>query len=514
MTVRNIGLAKFSLLILILNASLVFAQKAESDTSDEGAKASVAEAATAEKAPVVDEEYFELIKLFSDTVDQVERNYVEEISRRELMEAAIRGVLSKLDQYSDYIAPDDLDSFKTGVENQFGGIGIRVGMTDGKLMIITPLVGTPAYEAGVLADDQILQIGSESTEGMSLEDAIRRMKGPVNTSIDLTVKHAHSGEEETFTLMRQVVNVETVLGDHRNQDDSWDYMYDPDSKIGYIRLTSFSRRTHRDLKVALDKLVEEGMKSLVLDLRFNPGGLLSSAVEVADLFLKDGIIVSTEGRNTPSRKWSAKERGTFENFKMAVLVNRYSASASEIVAACLQDHDRAVIVGERTWGKGSVQNIIELEGGRSALKLTTAGYLRPSGKNIHRFEGAGENDDWGVMPEPDNRVRFTPRELNDLMVFHRDTDIVAKRSAVEDQAADTSEDQEADAGDESEGQDANETDANETDESETDESETDESEDQEDQDDDGADESQGSADFNDRQLQRAVEILQDEVAAR
>ena len=145
----------------------------------------------------------------------------------------------------------------------------------------------------------------------------------------------------------------------------------------------------------------------------------------------------------------------------------------------------------------------------SALKLTTAGYLRPSGKNIHRFEGAGENDDWGVMPEPDNRVRFTPRELNDLMVFHRDTDIVAKRSAVEDQAADTSEDQEADAGDESEGQDANETDAN-----ETDESETDESEDQEDQDDDGADESQGSADFNDRQLQRAVEILQDEVAAR
>ena len=503
MTVRNIGLAKFSLLILILNASLVFAQKAESDTAEEGAKASVAEEATAEEAPVVDEEYFELIKLFSDTVDQVERNYVEEISRRELMEAAIRGVLSKLDQYSDYIAPDDLDSFKTGVENQFGGIGIRVGMTDGKLMIITPLVGTPAYEAGVLADDQILQIGSESTEGMSLEDAIKRMKGPVNTSIDLTVKHAHSGEEETFTLMRQVVNVETVLGDHRNQDDSWDYMYDPDSKIGYIRLTSFSRRTHRDLKVALDKLVEEGMKSLVLDLRFNPGGLLSSAVEVADLFLKEGIIVSTEGRNTPSRKWSAKERGTFDNFKMAVLVNRYSASASEIVAACLQDHDRAVIVGERTWGKGSVQNIIELEGGRSALKLTTAGYLRPSGKNIHRFEGAGENDDWGVMPEPDNRVRFTPRELNDLMAFHRDTDIVAKRSAIKDQAADTSEDQ-----------DANEQDESETDESETDESETDESEDQEDQEDDEADESQGSPDFNDRQLQRAVEILQDEVAAR
>jgi len=513
MTVRNIGLAKFSLLILILNASPVFAQKAELSTAEEGAKASVAEEATAEEAPVVDEEYFELIKLFSDTVDQVERNYVEEISRRELMEAAIRGVLSKLDQYSDYIAPDDLDSFKTGVENQFGGIGIRVGMTDGKLMIITPLVGTPAYEAGVLADDQILQIGSESTEGMSLEDAIKRMKGPVNTSIDLTVKHAHSDEEETFTLMRQVVNVETVLGDHRNQDDSWDYMYDPDSKIGYVRLTSFSRRTHRDLKVALDKLVKEGMKSLVLDLRFNPGGLLSSAVEVADMFLNEGIIVSTEGRNTPSRKWSAKERGTFDSFTMAVLVNRYSASASEIVAACLQDHDRAVIVGERTWGKGSVQNIIELEGGRSALKLTTAGYLRPSGKNIHRFEGAGENDDWGVMPEPDNRVRFTPKELNDLMAFHRDTDIVAKRSATEDQAADSSEDQDADKSDESEEQDA-EQDESEGDESEQDESEGDESEDREDPDADEVDKSQGSPDFNDRQMQRAVEILQDEVAAR
>lgn len=371
-----------------------------------------------------DEEFFELLKLFADTLDQVERNYVQQVSRRELMEAAIRGLLGKLDQYSNYIPPDELEQFRTGVESEFGGIGIRVGMVDDKLTVITPLVETPAYRAGILAGDQIVKIGDESTEGMSLDDAIRRMKGKVDSVLRLTVRHLHDGSEDTVSMIRETVRVETVLGYRRNQDNGWDFMYDADQRIGYIRVTSFSRQTHQDLREALRLLTENELRGLILDLRFNPGGLLSSAIEVSDLFLSEGTIVSTEGRNIPSKTWNATDDGTYEGFDMAVLVNRFSASASEIVAASLQDHQRAVVVGERTWGKGSVQNIIELENGRSALKLTTAGYYRPSGKNIQRNEGADEAEDWGVRPADGYTVKLTPDETRQLLDLQRERDVV------------------------------------------------------------------------------------------
>ena len=372
-----------------------------------------------------DEEFFELLKLFADTLDQVERNYVQQVSRRELMEAAIQGVLGKLDQYSNYIRPDELEQFRAGVESEFGGIGIRVGMVDERLTVITPLRGTPAYRAGVQAGDQIVKIGDESTEKMSLDDAISRMKGKVGTELQLTVRHQQDGREATLVMQRENVQVETVLGYKRNPDDSWSYLCDEQRRIGYIRLTSFSRQTHEDLQLVLQQLSEQGIRGLILDLRFNPGGLLSSAIEVSDLFLTDGTIVSTEGRNTPSKSWIAKATGTFSDFDVAVLVNRFSASASEIVAASLQDHKRAVIVGERTWGKGSVQNIIELENGRSALKLTTAGYHRPNGQNIHRFEGAGDDDVWGVRPSDGYGVTLTSDETRQLLEYQRDQDIVA-----------------------------------------------------------------------------------------
>jgi carboxyl-terminal processing protease len=340
------------------------------------------------------------------------------------MEAAIQGVLAKLDEYSDYIPPDQLDTFRSGVENEFGGIGIRVGLTDGKLTVITPLVGTPAYRAGILAGDQILKIGDASTPEMSLEDAIGRMKGPIGSEITLTIRHHDDNQERTVTVQRELVRMETVVSDRRKSDDSWDFMFNPDNKTGYVRITAFSRHTYEDLQVAIRQLADQEMKGLVLDLRFNPGGLLSTAIEVADLFLPDGTIVSTAGRNTAQRVWSATKEGTYEDFPIVVLVNRFSASASEIVAASLQDHQRAVVVGERTWGKGSVQNIIELEGGRSALKLTTAGYQRPSGKNIHRFDGATESDDWGVRPNEGLEVSLSPGETRQLMSYQRDRDIL------------------------------------------------------------------------------------------
>jgi carboxyl-terminal processing protease len=220
--------------------------------------------------------------------------------------------------------------------------------------------------------------------------------------------------------------VPTVQGDNYKPDGNWNFLIDPDKKIGYVRLTAFSRNTGTELKKALNELKAQGMKGLVLDLRFNPGGLLTTAVEVADLFLEEGKIVSTKGRNTEERTQFAKRSGTFSGFPMAVLVNRFSASASEIVSAALQDHKRAIVVGERTWGKGSVQNVIELEGGKSQLKLTTASYHRPSGKNIHRFPDSKESDEWGVMPDDNYGVRFSPEEMSGYQEYRRQRDVLSK----------------------------------------------------------------------------------------
>jgi carboxyl-terminal processing protease len=218
--------------------------------------------------------------------------------------------------------------------------------------------------------------------------------------------------------------VETVLGCDRNGDDTWDWIIDDDRKIAYIRITGFSRHTADELRSVLEDLMQKEMKGLILDLRFNPGGLLSAAVEVSDMFVSEGRIVSTDGRNVKSRSWDARKKGTFEGFAMAILVNGFSASASEIVAACLQDHDRAVIIGSRTWGKGSVQNVIKLSDGASAVKLTTADYHRPNGENIHRFPDSDEKDEWGVKPDEGFAVRLTDVERSELIRHLRQRDIV------------------------------------------------------------------------------------------
>lgn len=376
-------------------------------------------------SPQDDSEYYELMSVLVDTLDQVERNYVKPLERRELLEAAIRGVLTKLDPYSSYISPEDIGRFKTSVESKFGGIGIQITMDRGQLKVLSPLVGTPAYEAGLLAGDKIVEIEGESTEGIDLSGAVDRLKGEPDSKVTLTVVHGNSIEPLEVTITRKIIRVPTVMGDKRKEDDSWNYMIDGERKIGYIRLTAFSRETPAELRRALDELEDAGLKALVLDLRFNPGGLLTAAIEISDMFISSGRIVSTSGRNSSERVWDAHKEGTYEGFPMAILVNHYSASASEIVSACLQDHDRAVIVGERTWGKGSVQNVIELEGGKSALKLTTASYQRPSGKNIHRFPDASDEDEWGVMPNEDQLIELTGIELAQLVEYRRQRDIVA-----------------------------------------------------------------------------------------
>ena len=370
------------------------------------------------------DEYFELFQTFVDTLDQVERNYVKPVDRRELMEAAIEGVLSKLDPYSSYISREEIGRFKSTVESQFGGIGIDIARDRDPLQVASPLVGTPAYRANLQAGDKILEIDGRPTAGLSHDECVRRLRGEVGTSVTLSVQHVGADKPENVVLKREVIHVDTVRGDHRQADDNWDFMLNADQHIGYIRITAFSRDTAHDLNRAMQDLESRGLKGLIIDLRFNPGGLLTSAIEVSDMFVSEGRIVSTQGRNTPERAWEAEKPGTFEGFPIVILVNRYSASASEIVAACLQDHHRAVVIGERTWGKGSVQNVIEMENGRSALKLTTASYKRPNGKNIHRFPEAKETDEWGVHPDEGFEVKVGPEEMTEMVRDRHQRDVL------------------------------------------------------------------------------------------
>jgi len=371
------------------------------------------------------DEYYELYKVLVDTLDEIEQNYVKNVDRRELIEAAIHGVLQKLDPYSSYINSDDLNRFRSGVENSFGGIGIQVGFDGGELRVLSPLVGTPAYRAGLMAGDQIIEINGKSTEDLkNIDEAVRRLKGAVGSSVTLTVIHPGSKTPKTVKITREIIHVRTILGDKRKKDDTWDYMLDSDNLIGYLRITAFGRDTAADLRKAIEEIKEQKVRGLILDLRSNPGGLLKSAIEVSDIFIDEGRIVSTSGRSSKKREWNAHTKNSFIDVPMVVLVNRYTASASEIVSACLQDHKRAVIIGERTWGKGSVQNVIELENGRSALKLTTAEYIRPSGKNIHRFPKAKEEDKWGVIPNAGHNAELNDKEMHDWLRYRHNRDIL------------------------------------------------------------------------------------------
>ena len=377
-----------------------------------------------------EDEYFELMKLFVDTFEQIDRNYVKPVDRRELLDAAMRGMVLKLDPYSSYIDTSELKQFNESVEQEFGGIGIQVTVDPKtrQLMVMVPISGTPAYKAGLRAGDRIIEIDDKLTadfpEGREMDSAVKLMRGKPGEVVKLKIQHKDDAEPISLEITRAIIKSPTVLGDHYDKDGNWVYFLEGEDKIGYVRLTSFARNSTEEIHDSLERLKKDGMKALILDLRFNPGGLLTAATAISDFFVESGVIVSTKGRNTDEHVVKAKKPGTYSGFPMVVLVNRYSASASEIVSACLQDHKRAIIVGERTWGKGSVQNVIELEGGKSALKLTTASYHRPSGKNIHRFPKATEQDEWGVMPDAGFEVKLSDEEMTKLFDARREREIV------------------------------------------------------------------------------------------
>lgn len=342
-------------------------------------------------------------QVVADAMGQVQRSYLEPVKSPELFEGAMEGMVRSLgDDYSSYISPKSLPRFKESIEHEFEGVGMEVAIDPKtkQLIVMCPLLGTPAYEAGVRAGDRILSIDGQSTDEMSLEEAIRRMRGKPGDSVTVSVVHEGEQKPVDIKIVRAVIHVESVLGDTRNRDGSWNFFLDGHDRIGYIRISAFAEKTASEFEAALRWLLDHRMRGLILDLRDNPGGLLNQAVDVCRLLVDSGVIVTTRGRAGSIRtKYEARPGAAMPSFPMVVLVNPRSASASEIVSACVQDHGRGVIVGERTWGKGTVQEVLELGENQGALRLTVASYWRPSGKNIHRFKDATEKDDWGVRPD-------------------------------------------------------------------------------------------------------------------
>ena len=258
---------------------------------------------------------------------------------------------------------------------------------------------SPAYKAGILPGDRIVEVAGKKVadfeQNREMESAIEILRGKPGEVVNVGYTRGESPDITRVDLTRELIQLDSALGDSYKSDGTWNFMLDANKKIGYVRLTHFTSRSGSEMKAAVKSLKADGMKGLIIDVRFNPGGYLQTAVEIADLFLEEGIIVSTEGRNSRPVTRTAKKAGTFMGFPIAILTNRYSASASEILAAALQDHKRGIVIGERTWGKGSVQNTLDVEEGKSKLKLTTASYYRPSKEKIHRFPGETEADKWG-----------------------------------------------------------------------------------------------------------------------
>ncbi len=365
-------------------------------------------------------------RMFVFALNEVEDRYLEPIDRQELFEGAMEGLMSRLDDYSAYITPNTLQEFEQTLNQEFGGVGIQILLdADTKqLTVANPLVGSPAYEAGIRAGDRVLRIDGQSTQGLSLEDAAGRMRGKPGQAVTLTVLHPDESEPVEIKIVRAVIREDAVLGDTRNEDGSWNHFLKGYDKLAYVRINTFGEKTSKELRRILKQLGSESMKGLIIDLRNDPGGLLLAAVDVCDLFVPSGVIVTTRGRDGAVRRAiHATGAAPYTDLPIAVLVNQYSASASEIVAACLQDHSRAVVVGERTYGKGTVQEIIELEGEQGAIKLTTSSYWRPSGRNINRTRNAGEDDAWGVSPDRGYEVKVQDKDLTELVRWRLDRDL-------------------------------------------------------------------------------------------
>lgn len=349
------------------------------------------------------------------------------------------GALSELDEFSSVIWPSEVEDFRKHTVGEFSGVGISINMLrSGEIQVFSPLEGTPAYEAGIQPGDIISSIDGETTEGFTSDDAVERITGPSGTTVTLGITRQGVQGEIEVPLVRSKITIQTVKSQKRDASGHWDFMIDPERKIGYIRVSNFMENTTRELRAALSELEARGAEGVILDLRFNPGGLMKSAVEMSELFLDPGkVVVSTKGRTEASADpvRANPEGRNFTDLPLVVLVNDYSASASEIVSGAIRDHKRGLVVGERTFGKGSVQNLIPI-GDRAAtrdaafLKLTTASYYLPGGRCIHREKDA---ETWGV--DPDVAVKMYPREAGYVLEARRKADVLRGKNQSGDKQA-------------------------------------------------------------------------------
>jgi len=370
---------------------------------------------------------FDQLDLLVDVRHEIVQNFVEEPDQSQMVEAAVRGMVESLeDPYTTYISPDQLEPFDKQVRGTFSGIGAEVTIDEklNRLKIVSPLEDSPAWKSGVMAGDVVLDIEGESTEGMTINEAIAKLTGPEGSDVTIRVRH-ENGEEARITITRAQINIQTVKGIRRNAENHWVYMLNTEHKVGYIRLTQFTDQTVQELEKALAQLEQEGAEALILDLRFDPGGLLDAAVKVSDMFLDGGQrIVSIKGRSTPERVFTSTQDGTVTDIPVVVLANENSASASEIVTGALLDNGRAQFVGTRTFGKGSVQHVRVLENGQGAIKLTHAHYYLPSGRNIHRRPDA---EVWGVDPAEGFYVPMNTEAVREMIKVRREGDVLREK---------------------------------------------------------------------------------------
>ncbi len=347
------------------------------------------------------ENIYDKIDLFSEVLNKINKEYVDEIDNSEVMDAAINGVLQSLDPYSAYMTPEMFQSMATETSGEFGGLGIEVGMEAGVIKVISPIDNSPAYRVGVKAGDYIVKINNIQVQGKSLSEAVELMRGPVGTDIEITIRRIGEKKALNFIITREIIEVVSVKSEIKNNN------------VGYIRLTSFNENSGDQIKKKIQNYKKnKDIKYFVLDLRNNPGGLLSQAIKISDYFLENGEIVSTKSRkNSENRKWFAKPGDLLNGYPVIVLINYGSASASEILAGSLKDHKRAILIGERTYGKGSVQSIIPLDN-NGAIRLTVSKYYLPSGKSISEvgvipdFEVVEETDEFRINTETDNQLKF------------------------------------------------------------------------------------------------------------
>jgi carboxyl-terminal processing protease len=356
--------------------------------------------------PAVDPKMLEMYDRFIEVVNRVQKDYVRDVDTKKLFENAIQGMLAGLDRFSEYVPEERLNEFKKNTLGKFGGIGIVFGRRNSLLTVISLLEDMPASKAGLLAGDVFLEVDGKNAEKMSSEEGSKLLAGDPGTTVRVKVRHL-TGEVQELTITRAIIQVRTVKGLERDAKNQWVYWIDPEHKIAYVRLTQFTESSTTDLKTVLARLHEEGLKGLILDLRFDGGGLLRTATDICGMFVGEGVLVQIKARTTAFPPVMAGGK-TLPFVPMAVLINGTSASASEILAGCLQDHHRAILVGERSYGKGSVQTVMSLDDDKAELKLTTAKYYLPSGRCIHREEGMTDKDEWGVMP--DIAVPMTPEE--------------------------------------------------------------------------------------------------------